>query len=233
MNYQKVYDAIIEKRKAETPTGYTERHHILPRSLGGLDDNSNLVALTAREHFVCHLLLGYIHKNDRVNFHKMVKAAMMMATACSDNQERKYSCNSRIYEKLRIEHSEAMRESQSGSGNSNYGTKWAYNEVERKSKKIRQDDKLEENWQYGRKINFDYLDKREEQKLLKQKELDSNILLYTYYYKLYNMYGYDAFVLLTNYQHSKPNLVQRFKKYVVGFEPQNGKKRGQPNKNAG
>lgn len=34
-----------------------ELHHVIPRSLGGSNDKSNKVILTAREHFVCHLLL--------------------------------------------------------------------------------------------------------------------------------------------------------------------------------
>ena len=36
---------------------YIEQHHVIPRSLGGVDSKENLVRLTAREHFVCHLLL--------------------------------------------------------------------------------------------------------------------------------------------------------------------------------
>jgi hypothetical protein len=36
---------------------YVEKHHIVPRSLGGQENKTNLVKLTAREHFVCHLLL--------------------------------------------------------------------------------------------------------------------------------------------------------------------------------
>ena len=36
---------------------YYERHHITPKCFGGPDDKSNLVLLTAREHFVAHWLL--------------------------------------------------------------------------------------------------------------------------------------------------------------------------------
>jgi hypothetical protein len=36
---------------------YSEKHHIIPRSLGGLNQKHNIVRLSAREHFVCHLLL--------------------------------------------------------------------------------------------------------------------------------------------------------------------------------
>jgi len=34
-----------------------ERHHILPKSMGGSDKPCNLVLLTAKEHFLCHWLL--------------------------------------------------------------------------------------------------------------------------------------------------------------------------------
>ena len=57
MRYEKIYNQLIEKRRKETPQGYTEKHHILPRSLGGSDDPENIIELTLREHFVAHLLL--------------------------------------------------------------------------------------------------------------------------------------------------------------------------------
>lgn len=36
---------------------YYENHHIIPTSLGGSKAKDNIVKLTAREHFICHLLL--------------------------------------------------------------------------------------------------------------------------------------------------------------------------------
>jgi len=36
---------------------YTEKHHIIPKCMGGKDDLSNLVKLTAKEHFIAHMLL--------------------------------------------------------------------------------------------------------------------------------------------------------------------------------
>ena len=57
MDYRKVYDAIIERAKArERPNERMEVHHVVPRSLGGVDDVENLVALTIREHYVAHLV---------------------------------------------------------------------------------------------------------------------------------------------------------------------------------
>jgi len=64
MNYQKHHDLLIKKRgKEEKPSdgGYYERHHILPRSLGGDDSDDNLIYLTGREHLIVHWLLYKIH----------------------------------------------------------------------------------------------------------------------------------------------------------------------------
>ena len=55
--YTIAYNNIINRAKARVLVGYGEFHHIIPKSLGGADDKNNLVKLTAREHFICHLLL--------------------------------------------------------------------------------------------------------------------------------------------------------------------------------
>ena len=55
--YKQWYENIISSARNRTIKGYTERHHIIPKSLGGTNELSNLVRLTAREHFICHLLL--------------------------------------------------------------------------------------------------------------------------------------------------------------------------------
>lgn len=55
------YFGIIQKAKVQDRKKsiecYYENHHIVPKSLGGGNSKENLVLLTAREHFVCHLLL--------------------------------------------------------------------------------------------------------------------------------------------------------------------------------
>jgi NUMOD3 motif len=55
--YYKWYNAIVDRSKNRLLKGYTEKHHILPKSLGGSNDISNIAILTAREHFICHRLL--------------------------------------------------------------------------------------------------------------------------------------------------------------------------------
>jgi hypothetical protein len=58
-----VHNAIRQNR---IKTKGIEKHHIIPKSIGGSNDASNLVLLTAREHYVCHLLLPKmcINNND-------------------------------------------------------------------------------------------------------------------------------------------------------------------------
>ena len=68
------------------PNGYVERHHILPRALGGTDDSSNLVALTAREHFLAHMLLA-----------KIYGGTMWQAIIIMKGGKNKY-CNSKLFE---------------------------------------------------------------------------------------------------------------------------------------
>jgi hypothetical protein len=57
--YTKWYMSIIEsaKTRERSDEEYYERHHIVPKSLGGRNNKENLVSLTAREHFICHMLL--------------------------------------------------------------------------------------------------------------------------------------------------------------------------------
>ena len=58
MNYKKIYDNLIENAKRrKSVKGYSEIHHIIPRSEGGSDETDNLVELTGREHFIAHKLL--------------------------------------------------------------------------------------------------------------------------------------------------------------------------------
>lgn len=57
--YSRWYHSLIDnRRKNPHPKGtYVEKHHIIPRSLGGTNDTTNLIKLSAREHYICHTLL--------------------------------------------------------------------------------------------------------------------------------------------------------------------------------
>jgi hypothetical protein len=69
MNYQLVHDGIIERARVRSkPEGYSERHHVMPVSMGGTNDKTNLVWLTAREHYLIHWLLFKIHRSQETAF---------------------------------------------------------------------------------------------------------------------------------------------------------------------
>lgn len=87
MDYKRIYDSIITRAKNRVLTGYTENHHIIPRCMGGCDKPENMARLTAREHYIVHLLLVKIHPNN----HKLIFAFNMMC-----------SLNGRKYEWFRI-----------------------------------------------------------------------------------------------------------------------------------
>jgi hypothetical protein len=60
--YFKTYTEIIDKFRYYPHIKFeTEKHHILPKSLGGTNHKSNLVNLPYRYHFICHKLLAKIY----------------------------------------------------------------------------------------------------------------------------------------------------------------------------
>jgi len=146
MNYQNIYKSLITKRQKNPAKGYTEKHHILPKSLGGPDDPTNLVVLSGREHWVAHLLLYKIHRNSQT-----VHACNMMAMRCEERGIA-YIKSSRLYEAIRIEHAKHIGQwtSKKGKANSQYGTMWICNIELEENKKISKNDIIPEGWIKGR-----------------------------------------------------------------------------------
>lgn len=108
--YTNCYYKIINKAKSRISCGYTENHHIIPdcffknstrkhNAVDGIDGDPdskyNLVLLSAREHFICHLLLTkmlYGKKRSQMSF-----AFWSMCNRSHTSEENIYKCNSRIY----------------------------------------------------------------------------------------------------------------------------------------
>jgi hypothetical protein len=74
MDYQRHYNALIDRARSREVIGYVERHHVVPKCMGGSDDKSNLVSLTPEEHFVAHQLLTKMHPDNQ----KLIFAAWGM-----------------------------------------------------------------------------------------------------------------------------------------------------------
>mgnify|MGYP000037463157 CR=1 FL=1 len=64
MNYEKIYNQIINKAKIRNVDGYTEKHHIIPKCMNGTNNPTNIVKLTARQHFLPHWLLHEMYPNN-------------------------------------------------------------------------------------------------------------------------------------------------------------------------
>lgn len=63
MNYSKIYEDFIASRRERESfiVGYSEKHHILPRALGGGNEKSNMIRLTPDDHIHAHILLARIY----------------------------------------------------------------------------------------------------------------------------------------------------------------------------
>ena len=105
MNYIKIYEKIIDSAESQnrkkTKEGQIyENHHIIPKSVGGLNNKGNLVLLTPKEHYICHKLLVEIYK--KTPYSNKMYYAMWCLINGSGNQKR-YSPSSRIYENFKNE----------------------------------------------------------------------------------------------------------------------------------
>lgn len=107
MNYQKIYNQIIQKAQSRELNEYVERHHIIPKCMGGGNQKTNIVKLTAREHFICHSLLCSIHSTNV----SLKRAYWLMANRVSSSiQERRYKISAREYDRIRKEFSKINSE---------------------------------------------------------------------------------------------------------------------------
>jgi hypothetical protein len=100
MNYEKIYNQLIDKAKSEmrskTSENYFESHHITPRCLGGSNAKENLVLLTAREHYIAHKLLYFIYPNNQ----KLSHAFWCMVSLKSKGRD--YKVSSREYQEMKL-----------------------------------------------------------------------------------------------------------------------------------
>jgi hypothetical protein len=118
--YQKWYNNITNNAKDRVLESYTESHHIIPKSLGGTDDESNLVDLTAQEHFLCHWLLTKIYPTGEEHW-KMLNALRIMRAESSKHQRYNTKITARVYANLKEEYAQLHSERFSGEGNRMYG----------------------------------------------------------------------------------------------------------------
>ena len=119
--YTKWYYKIIENRQSNPIEGViVEKHHIVPKSLGGSNKKKNIVSLTPKEHFICHLLL--VKMTEGKDKMKMSYAIRCMANRENPHQDR-YKVSSALYEMIKRETRESIGDYFKGENNPFYGRK--------------------------------------------------------------------------------------------------------------
>lgn len=180
--YTKTYYRIITNRsRLGIPKNeYSEIHHIIPESffsargrkghggnlLGDPNDPLNLVSLTPREHFVCHLLL--VKMVTGKHYYKMVKALNCMIHLENQNQTRYKPKSSRIYDFCRRVYSLIQSEMVTGERNPMYGKKKSKEAIEKQVKTRKLNGKPA--WNKGLKSNAHLTDQERALKYGRSKE---------------------------------------------------------------
>ena len=102
MTYKEFIDNILQTRgRFNCGNEYHERHHIIPKCKNGSDDDTNLIDLFAREHFIAHKLLAEENPDDG----QLAHAYTLMAFV-KDNRQKRYELTPEEYENARKIYSE-------------------------------------------------------------------------------------------------------------------------------
>lgn len=109
--YKKVYNSIIENAKSRgldksNLDKYYEKHHIIPKCLGGDNNKDNLVLLTAKEHFIAHRILYRLHPDNN----KLLLAVIaMMSPGNKSNHRENIKLRSSTIAFYRELHAQSLR----------------------------------------------------------------------------------------------------------------------------
>ena len=153
MNYLKIYKKIIKYRKKYLlKNKNNEKHHVIPSSLGGSNRKYNIVTLTPKEHYICHLLLTKIVKKDSPAYHSMIYAWSCMSANPAGHIRYKMSKGS-LYQKLKRDFIKSRSISTKGDKNPNYGKIWICNNLTLENKRINKTDTIPNGWKRGRILN--------------------------------------------------------------------------------
>lgn len=96
------YDKLINHYRKTITEGYVEKHHIIPKCMGGDDSLSNLVALPPRAHYIAHYLLWKAYPNNK----SLAHAYAMMAV---NNPYQYRIMNSKLYELAKTARSSVLK----------------------------------------------------------------------------------------------------------------------------
>lgn len=91
--YKEYINRILSSRKnLKDKKSYQERHHIVPKTLGGTNMKSNLIYLYAQEHYYAHKLLAKEYPNEQG-----LQLAWWNMCQCTQHGERQYDITADDY----------------------------------------------------------------------------------------------------------------------------------------
>lgn len=141
--YKDFINAILSSRGRYILDGsYHERHHIVPKCMGGTNNEENLIDLYAREHFEAHKLLAMENKNIDV-----LQYAWWNMAHCKNNEQDRYVCTPEEYEEVRIAFSKRF----SGENHPFYGK----HHTDDAKRKIGEAERGYSNHNYGKPLSDD------------------------------------------------------------------------------
>lgn len=122
--FEKVYKDLVESRKyrgtKRKRNDGLNKHHIIPKCIGGKDEESNYVLFTFREHIIAHMLLYKLYPNNSKIAYALLR---MIQSSKSDRKENHYKLDklgrpikfsTRYYEDLRIKSIEYLKKVNTG-----------------------------------------------------------------------------------------------------------------------
>lgn len=119
ITYEKFIQNILDKRgRFGCGDEYHEHHHIIPRCMGGNDDEENIIDLFAKEHFEAHRLLALEYPdNDKLQYAwGMMSHIGRVEVSPEEYEEAREACRKAF--------SETRKGWYVGENNPNYGNHW-------------------------------------------------------------------------------------------------------------
>lgn len=138
MDYLSLYNSLVKRARQRPAPQHYEQHHVIPKSLGGANNTTNLVKFTIREHFVAHRLLTKIYQGEAqkkmwfayyrlCNRHQLTNSRSYEQ---SKLQAKQYLSQIHSGKKLSPEHVQAIKARTAGKNNPNYGRKHSKQNLE-------------------------------------------------------------------------------------------------------
>jgi hypothetical protein len=116
MNYSKHYKLLCERGKTRNIVEYTEKHHIIPRCMGGTNKSENITHLTPEEHYIAHQLLIKMYPDHG----GLIWAAIQMTRHSTNKRS-----NNKLYGWLKRRYHQETKK-RTGNKNGSYGKHWFY-----------------------------------------------------------------------------------------------------------